>query len=228
MKKIFCLLLTFMLSFGMVGNVFAASPNIEQDKMGQIENDVKNEIEIARKEIYKQLEQQDALILMKVYEDIIYPQIEEQIRDEYKEEITPSRVSRASRTSYYAPNGGMVTYLHPISGYKPTEVAVTCFDRDDSYDYILNQYSSFTVSDIIYSVLGYIPGVGDVSSSILNIRGVADKAAMKKIKEAGGCAEIINTYSREWGTKASIVTGWSDRYYINIPSSATNVSFKRF
>ncbi|QDY32650.1 hypothetical protein [Clostridium sporogenes] len=121
----------------------------------------------------------------------------------------------------------MVTYLSPVSGYKPTEVAVTCLDKDKSYDYFLNKYS-FSVSNILYRILGYIPNLGSVSGAVLDINGIADSVAISKVKEADGCAEIINTYSREWGTKASILTGWSDCYNIYVPSNATNVKFTRF
>lgn len=222
MKKVLCLMLISMLTFGVVGNVFAASPDISETKMKQMEEDIKSEIEISRKEIYRQLEQQDALVLMEVYEDIIYPQIEQQIKAEYM-----GQPSYQLNATYYAPNGGLVTYLSPLSGYQPTEVAVTCLNRDDSYDYLLNEYS-FKPINIISSILGYIPYLGEVSSLVLDIRGIADSAAISKINEANGYAEIINTYSREWGTKASLVTGWSDRYYISVPSSATNVTFTRF
>lgn len=225
MKKIFCLIFTLVLSFGSFGNVFAATPDIKGSKSGDMESDIQNEIEIARKEIYRQLEEQDALILMEVYEDIIYPQIEKQIRAEYRGEVNPFIEERASY--YYAPKGGMVTYLTPISGYKPTEVAVTCLDRDKSYDYFLNKYS-FSLSSVLSTILGYIPDLGDVSGMILDIKGIADSLAISNVKNADGCAQIINTYSREWGTKASLLTGWSDRYNIYVPSNATNVTFSRF
>lgn len=233
MKKIFCLMLTLIMAFGGFGNVLAASPDIKLSKTEQMENDIKNEINIARKEIYRQLEQQDALILMKVYEDIIYPQIERQIRAEYGEEVNTlngtSMLMATSSSSYYAPNGGLVTYLSPVSGYQPTEVAITCFDRDDSYSYLLKVSSSFTLKDALLTVLGYVPNkIGIISSSILNIQGFKDREAIKQVDNAGGCAQIINTYSREWGTEASLLTGWSDRYYINVPSSATNVTITRF
>lgn len=221
----FCLIFTLVLSFGSFGNVFAATPDIKGSKSVNMESDIKNEIEIARKEIYRQLEEQDALILMEVYEDIIYPQIEKQIRSEYRGKIHPLMDERASY--YYAPKGGMVTYLTPISGYKPTEVAVTCLDRDKSYDYFLEK-NSFSLSNIFSTKLGYIPNLGDVSGVLLDISGIADSLAISNVKAAGGCAQIINTYSREWGTKASLLTGWSDRYNIYVPSNATNVTFSRF
>ncbi|MBV1821299.1 hypothetical protein [Clostridium cochlearium] len=234
MKKVIHLMLTFMIVFGVTGSVFAQSPNIGQVKKEEIEekieNDIKNEIEIARKEIYRQLEQQDALILMGVYEDIIYPQIEEQIRTEYEESNTLT-VSRASRSSYYAPNGGLVCYLAPVNGYKPTEVVSVCLTRDDSYQFFLNT-NSFTLSDVFSTAIGYVPKIPDIisqaTSLIFDVKGINDKLAIRAVKNAGGCAEIINTYSREWGTKASILTGWSDRYNITVPSNAMNVTFRSF
>lgn len=227
MKKIFSLMLVFILAFGVTGNVFAASSNNEKTKkVVDMETDIKNEIELARKEIYRQLKQQDALVLMEVYEDIIYPQIEQQIKAEYSRN-KGALLATESRRGFYAPNGGLVTYLHPISGYKPTEVAVTCLNRSDSYDYLLLR-DSFSISSLLKTILGYVPYVGGISGTLMDMDGVVDSIAKRNIYKAGGCAQIINTYSREWGTKASIINGWTDRYDIFIPVSATDVTFKRF
>ena len=38
---------------------------------------------------------------------------------------------------------------------------------------------------------------------------------------AGGYAEIISTYSREFGTKASVVVGWKTHTTATVPSGVT-------
>ena len=201
---------------------FAASSKSSQVSESVIQNDIQSEIKLAHDEIYRQLEQQDALIMMDVYESIIYPQIEQQIRAEYSH-----KKSMAAQTSYYAPKGEMVTYLTPISGYQPTEVAITCFNRDDSYSFLLENLP-YSMKDLLLSVVGYIPKLGAVSSPILDVNGIIQGVTINRIKEAGGCAQIMNTYSREWGTKASLVMGWTSRFNITVPNNATNITFTKF
>ena len=70
--------------------------------------------------------------------------------------------------------------------------------------------------------------MGDISGLLLDINGTVNSLAMTRIKEAGGCAQIVNTYSREFGTKASLVSGWSNRYYISIPNTSTNAYLNKF
>lgn len=221
-----CICVCALLTVPIINTAFAASSVNRPAKVTEsiVQKDVDNEIELARKEIYRQLEEQDALILMDVYESIIYPQIEEQVRAEYGQK---NSIQAAANKSYYAPNGGMVTYLTPISGYKPTEVAVTCYNRNDSYTFLLERLS-FSMKDLLLSIVGYIPKLGAVSSPVLDIKGVMDSITIGRIKDADGCAQIMNTYSREWGTKASLVMGWTSRYNITVPSNATNISFTKF
>ncbi len=227
MKRVISLFLVLVLLLGPVVNVFAENVNITGSRMEQMEKEINFEIEIARKEIYRQLEEQDALILIGVYEDLFYPQIERQIRAEYMGESTNLEYIRAQMWDFYAPNGGILTYLSPLAGYKPTEVAITCLNRDDSYSYILYQ-NSITISSVLLTILGYVPYVGDISGLLLDINGTVNSLAMTRIKEAGGCAQIVNTYSREFGTKASLVSGWSNRYYISIPNTSTNAYLNKF
>lgn len=191
----------------------------ELDIKKVIQKEIQKEIEIARQEIYIQLKRQNALILMETYEELIYPQIENQIWGEYTG-ITPM-------ANYSAPNGGFVTYLTPVSGYNPTELAITCLTRDDSYQYFLDR-ESFTMSHLLSALFGYVPDYGDVSGTILTVQGLNDALAKKSVNNAGGCAKIINTRSGIDGTRASLITGWSDRYNIYVPSNAYSLHITRF
>lgn len=193
-----------------------AAPIFNLEKV--IQNEIHNEIEIARQEIYYQLERQDALSLLPVYEELIYTQIENQIRYEY--------TGIAPMASYPAQNGGFVTYLTSSSGYDPTEVAITCLTRDDSYQYFLDS-ESFTMKHLLSALFGYVPNLGDVSGTILTIQGIYDSVAKRSVNNAGGCAKIINTIAFD-GTRASLVTGWSDRFDIYVPSNAYSVHITRF
>ena len=208
------ILAAIMMCTAFVSSVWAAEATISNDSLqNAMQTEIDKEIKIAHDEIYRQLEAQDALVLLPVYEELIYTQIEEQISSEYG--ISPS----TSRVSYHAPNGGMVTYLSPISGAQPTEVAVVCLNESDSYDFLLENYS-FNLRNVLSTVIGYIPNLGSVTGIILDIAGICDSLAVTSIKNAGRCAKVVNTYSREYGTKASVVTGWTDRFNIIIPDNA--------
>ena len=224
MKKFMGILLSLTMAFGGAGAAFASEADIgTAADEAMIQAKIDAAIQAERQSIYSQLKAQDALVLMDVYEDIIYPQIEQQIR----EDCGMGAETRAAGYSYYAPNGGLVTYLAPVGDYEPTEVAVTCLDRDDSYTYLLNSMS-FSMGDLLESIIGYIPVIGDISSILFTVKGTCDAAAISNIKDNDGYAQIINTYSREFGTKASVLTGWSTRMNITAPSNAMSVQFKSF
>lgn len=122
---------------------------------------------------------------------------------------------------------GGVTYLSAIPNAQPTEVAVICLNRDKSYDLLLENYS-FTAASIVQDILGYIPNVGTGAGIVFTIQGISDRIAVTNIKNNGGCAKIVNTYSREYGTKASVLTGWSDRFNIVIPSNSSERIYTSF
>lgn len=85
--------------------------------------------------------------------------------------------------------------------------------------------ASITILDIIASLIGYHETIGDVIGMVLDIESIVTGTAINSIKANGRCAKIINTYSREFGTKASVVTGWSERFDLVVPSNARSVKF---
>lgn len=79
------------------------------------------------------------------------------------------------------------------------------------------------------AILGFVPneyvsGFGNV----LSLNSVVTALQLNKVKNADGCAQIVSNYSPEYGTGASILQGWTDRFYIRIPSDAYNVKTKSF
>ncbi|NME63614.1 hypothetical protein HF846_03245 [Clostridium cadaveris] len=237
MKKLLSFFLVSTFFFTLIAPIPVKGAEISESKLEtvipvkteeEIEEEIKAELELARKDIYMQLEKQNALILMKTYEDIIYPSIEKEIRDKYANNKMNNIIETRGSYSYYAPEGGMITYLSELDGYKPTEVVITCLNRNDSYDYLLLN-KRFSVNDVCNAILGYIPYIGSVTDIVMRIKALADQSSLDKVYKAGGCMKIISTYSREWGTKASILTGWNDRFYINISlDNATNITTSRF
>ena len=184
------------------------------------ETEIQETLATVMEDVYRQLEEQDALVLLDTYEQILTAEIESSILAKYG-------LTSASRASLNMPNGGVVTYLSPVADYEPTEVYSVYLERQRTLDYILNMYS-FHIEDIIIEILGFIPFVDDITSHILDISSYADRAAITSINAAGGYTHIINTYSREFGTSASVVTGWDAHPVVTTPNNAMEVQYRLF
>lgn len=227
-KNYLALVLSLSIVFISIGNAYAFTRNKEYNDI-ELQREIQNEVVqakcIERDNIYRQLEKQGALNMLPTYEKIIYPMIEEKILNKHGINRTIASYNRSN--TYYAPNGGVVSYLSPIQGYQPTEVISIYMNRDDSYQMFLDQHSA-TVESLVNTVIGFIPHyLATGYAIVMSLNAVADSVAIKSINDAGGCANVINAYSREWGTKASVTTGWSDRYDIYVPSNAIDVKFER-
>lgn len=60
--------------------------HVENENMyKQMNDEINIEKEKLREDLYEQLKKQDALVLMEVYEEILYHEIERQIEREYAE-----------------------------------------------------------------------------------------------------------------------------------------------
>ncbi len=223
---IVCLSLLLIICFS--SKVFANDSLSEAELIVEMNNQIEVEKSNAKLILEEELKKQDALEHLQVFEEYIYKNIEERVKHEYAEKYNfIFDKARASQKSYYAPNGGTVAYLAPVSNYKPTEMSVVAMNRSDSYDYFLNRYS-YTPKDLIIDILGFLPGVyGGTFSMVSTVEGVLTKTEISRVRDAGGYAEVISSYSREFGTSASITWGWNDRPYIYIPSNSYNVSFNR-
>lgn len=227
----FCLALTLMVSG--TGTVFAAGANTKVTTIeSKIQQEIQKEKEIARANIYVQLEQQDALIMLEIYEDIIYPEIEYSVRAKYQQNSSIQKA--AATTSYTAPNGGVVTYLAPLGTgvSKPTEVAVTCLNQLQTGKLAIRMAAGSTnMAAILNDILGSIPKlkwIGWPFSTLFTMQTLSNDYAFRQIEAANDHAKIINTYSREYGTSASVLTGWTERYKITVPSNATSITFTKF
>lgn len=212
MKKSFKRFISTLLSFVMM--LTLCVPAIATDTM---ESDIEAEIEAkiqARKaeifnEVYQQLEAQNALSHMSAYEKILAPEIEMSVLAEYGISTYDAK--------YTAPYGGLVAYT--IDG---VDFGITYLDQMNSYYYILDT-NSFHASDIIASILGYIPVIGGVFSAIFSLASIVNARALSSIKSCQGYAKIINTHDRYNGTDSSVVTGWTGHPIMIIPTGSTNV-----
>ena len=70
---------------------------------------------------------------------------------------------------------------------------------------------------------------GMFSSVLFTCVSIANGQANSSIKSAGGYAKVINTYSSPSGAKASVVTGWTDRFNLTVTTTgAYDVKFTAF
>lgn len=212
MKKLLSMVLSLAMVISVVSPAFAydASANIAMD----IQNEIQAKTDLIMDDVYRQLEEQDALELLDVYKEILEPQI-------HCEVLTQHGVMPMSAKTYNLKNGGVITYLATFDEYQPTEVVVTCLDRDRAYDFILQQLS-FSAGDIIEVILGHIPYVSDISDFLFNLDSYCGTAAITSITKSNGYAQVINTYSREFDTSASVVIGWSTHPSYTSPDNSIN------
>ena len=207
-------------------SVLSYATTDSEENLVSIESKIAERKQIIYDDVYRQLQEQNAEVLFDTYKEILAPQIEEEAYYLYGQELNSDFLAGRS-ASYNFTYGGLVTYLKPVSGAKPTEVAVLNLDKDNSYAYVLKS-SSFTIKSLIEAILGFIPNLGAVSSIVLTANSIADKPAYNRIYDAGGYAQIINTYSHEYGTKASVVTGWYAHPSYSTPNDAYSITTKAF
>lgn len=213
-------------------SIFALSSYAVSDSTMLSDSSIEAEISEREQEIfddiYNQLKAQNAEILFDTYKEILAPQIRDEIYYIHGYPVANRSIISSYSRSYTFTYGGYVTYLKSVPDSKPTEVAVLNLDYDDSYAFVLNSSSSFTIQDLATTILGYAPNIGAISSIVSTMNSMSTKASYKSISSAGGYAQIINTYSREYDTKASIVTGWYSHPSYSTPSDAYSITATTF
>lgn len=186
----------------------------------EFESALEEKRDFVYEDVYRQLKEQNATDLFDIYKEILEPQIEAEVLADFG-------IQLQSSNSYVFNHGGYVTYLKPLSGYKPTEVAVTCLDINGTNKYIYNM-KKITMESILMAYLGEIPKVGAVLDILSLSTDLSDLSSIGAVSAAGGYGEIINTHSYEFDEKASIFTGWRNHPYYTLPSGATNVHWGAF
>lgn len=203
-KRLTAIFLSLCMCLSLCTSTFAASSSTQS----QIEAEIQSEKNRVFSEVYRQLEAQNALSHMAIYEEILGPEIEMSVMAKHGISLCDA--------NYYAPYGGVVTYTK-----SDCDVAITYLDYDNSYYYVLDHYS-FKVSSIIQALMGYIPGVGGIFSGIFSLQSIVDSTACTSIKNCQGYAQIMNVYNRNDSSTSSFVSGWRNHSTMIIPSGATN------
>ena len=113
-------------------------------------------------------------------------------------------------TRVYAPHGGTLEAELDVYGIQ-VDTASTYLNYDDTYYYVLDS-QSLNAGDIILAILGYIPIVGPLASTIANQQMVVTSYSAELIKDAGGYAELTVTETID-GTIPAVL-GWTQYPYM--------------
>lgn len=208
MKKLISMILVVSMILCMSVTAFATNNTIQEDTI-EVEissvsaygvSDIDSIDAVTKRGIQEQLEEQNALEMLDIHEYI------------YRT-TNPSLVPYGSDDEYtnvYAPYGGMMEYQTRISGGK-VNIANTYLDRNNTLYFVLEQ-QEMGVGDILLSIVGYIPLVGPLASTIANAKAIVNSAAATSIKNAGGYAQITVTEYNDGITTS--VGGWTRHPYM--------------
>ena len=223
-RKVTSMFLAMAMCVTMIGSAAAVedTPSAHTTDSATIQEEIDARLDIIMDDVYLQLEAQDALVLLDVYEEYFLAEVTCEVMSEYG--IEPYL---EGKITYTLENGGAISYLSSIPNAQPTEVLVTCLERQRTLDYILDSYS-FSINTIIETILGGLGSIGDMSGPLLTMNSIVDSLALTSIDNANGYTKIVNTYSREYGTTASVVRGWDDPPFVVTPSNSYDHHIERF
>ncbi len=198
-KKLFTAILACLMVIQCSGIAFAV------ESKATIEVEIENAICQAKAELresmYRQLESQGALAHMSYYEELLYPRLEIQIREQYGQLDTTRAANIVSKR---APNGGMITYV--LNKAVPVYCTETFLNRPDTEKYLAGVDSERLVKDVIAEILGRVPGIGNAFSFVYNLICFAEDQARDDIVSAGTVADIL--YMKQGDIDSHLITGW--------------------
>lgn len=184
------------------------------------------QVELARtmESIYAQLEAQDAMDMLDVYEAIVAPMIRNQVYAEFGID-TVQPLSDEEEVGFYAPNGGTVSYDYPRgAGAVPVPVSVTCMTKEQSTECVGELavrpivLKNLSYSSILMACIGEIPKFSKFGkylsapslaiSAILESIAIVNDLQIKDIKTCGWRTMMIKTYRFADGSFSTAIIGW--------------------
>ena len=218
-RKLMSVVLAMAMVVTMVGTAFAKEENVDI----AMQNEIDARMDIIMEDVYRQLEAQDGLVYLDVYEEFFLANVTHEVMMEYGIQT----MDTDGKVNYSLRNYDAIYYKSPVPDAEASELVVTCLDRQRTLDYILDK-ESFSVGTIIESIVGNLDEIGSATGFVLTLRSFADAAAKSSIKKAGGYTKIVNTYNPTYKEGASIVTGWSDHPFVVTPSDSYDHHVERF
>ena len=228
MKRRFAALgLSGALCFSLAAPAMATDQNVQEEAALeiQIQQEIEAKMEAAHDSLYEQLEAQDALVLLETFESIVYPGIEQSVRQAYGQApIT----TNSSSISFYAPDGGQVYGYFPVLYNDPQFIYHLCLTGDDARSFFEDHKDrTFTYEDLVSEALGYIPYVGDFMSEIYDSLFDGSDRLYNEIADAGWNLQFIYVNNEQFGTQAAAYSAWETHPWITYDSDA-DVTCERF
>lgn len=154
----------------------------------------------------------------------------EYITDVTRNEILLERgIASPNAVQAYLPDGGIVSWTNETDPSGDTfYIVITLLNYEDSYQYILDCFGEpMSAWDYILMGLGYVPYVGPVVSTLLNINSIVTASQLADISDADGYIMIESVgYKVPGGSEVTsgltVARGWRDHPYYYYPSYATN------
>lgn len=171
-------------------------------------------------ELYKQLEEQNALNLIDQFIEALDPIIENEIMLENDCAVTPYSTTK----TYTASKGCVLGYKNSIGGY----VLSTYVLPEIGNKYIISK-KTFTIATIANMYLGLIPSWGTAFSALFSLKLLALSSQSDSVKEAGGYAQIMNIRDASGIENATYIRGWNTYPKVKLSTSGlSDIHYKAY
>ena len=128
-RKLMSVVLAMAMVVTMVGTAFAKEENVDI----AMQNEIDARMDIIMEDVYRQLEAQDGLVYLDVYEEFFLANVTHEVMMEYGIQT----MDTDGKVNYSLRNGGAIYYKSPVPDAEASELVVTCLDRQRTLDYIL-------------------------------------------------------------------------------------------
>lgn len=227
----------------------AFAQNIDSNKQISTNQLIKNELinlEIEKQNnlnsIKEQLEKQNLTTHYSFYEKIInddYIRAQNSILLKY-EQPNEAFLKSQSNHSYYAPNGGEISYQMYYGSYYGT-IDITCLSPSDSKNLTdsYQVYKPTTIPVLLYNVISggaaiVSPAIGItlyVYESVLVLDSFITDSTIQNIKNTrSGTAKFISTTTAS-GSQSTVLVAWTDYASLSVPyenSTYQNVTYTTY
>ena len=233
MKKILAILLCIIMIMSMSAVVFASETTVKENLINpdsMLVSEVQRKVDRAINEAKRQsghITPVHESVLRDYYYDLFMHQTTE------SGVITDINKVVPVVPVYDLPNGGIATYIVYSTVEKEqvtTQFAVTMLDRQRTLDYILD-HTTFSMGDVVDSILGYVPKVGTLYSIIYSLKSACDEKILKDINNANGYTKVTNFVSRTASGDVYTSTtteGWHEHTRFYCPPNANNLNIEYF
>lgn len=223
MKKIVSALLAIVMSLSLCTSTLALNSQMQEVLEEQVEIEIVQEKEAIFDLVYAQLEAQDAESMMPIYEAVLGPQIEANVRQKYG-------MLAQTEEQYIFEEGGILKY-ETLGAY----VLQTYMIPNDFQEYLVKQENPFgeicmaTVWGGLSLAAGLAQGYllqfvtawGAVYTALGHVNAIIDYYAEKAVNDNGGYGVLVAI--RSGADQSSVLIPWENPFRAVVPPVASNV-----